>query len=351
MKVGIFTDAHFCVAKSGTKLTGKYSERLDSLVKSYKYMSEVFKNNNVDLIINAGDTLDSDNLSNKVSSALYESLYYLNSVGCLVINLVGNHDKSFKDDISENVLDILEINNNQVIVKSPTVMGEILLIPFTKNYENLVDELAKLKGKYKYVISHLDYIEGYLGPNNESAGGFPQKELFQYNPKIVLNGHYHAINSNSSFIKNIGSLNGLSYSDSYDYGLPGFIIYNTFTEKLERYANPYALLFHTVKSSGISDLIKLDKSDRNHYRIYCNDELKEDIDNYLEQVDLKSNCKVLIERQDTTEIINESVVEINKSPVNYLLDYTNELSDSSLPKEFTKSELIDFIKEEMVGEL
>lgn len=359
MIIGFYTDLH--ASKSMSILKGttscKYSSRLDMVVDSMKWMYDTFKENNVELIINAGDTFDSDILLPEENSAMAEAFSY--SYGIPEYHILGNHEIRNKDK-SYNSVAMLSNYPFIEIVKEPKCLNlndgtKVALLPYNSDYENY-DFLQSL-GRANYLVSHADYIGLQYDNGRASIHGYaPQLMLDNYG--MIFNGHIHSASSNfGNKLINIGSLLGTGFGNSYSGGFPGIILLDTSTNTYKRIPNPHSPIFLKKKFDSISSLIqwlpRLNTGSKYCLKLEVPYLLKDDarnlIDNYKENnkgVIVADRLQSIVDNSSILVQSKEDIVNLNnyENGVEALREYIKTATDlpSSLEdmEEFIKNHLI-----------
>ena len=356
MKIGIYADAHFSRApKLQGKKPYKYSTRLDSLVESFDWMYGLFRNEDVDIIVNLGDLISSDYLDAETNSALSMALSK-NESKIQEIHLIGNHERKSYDskftsvDLLSNYDYITVINDFHEID-----FGFLKLIfkSFTGSQED-IDSFTNEKlidcDKDFVLFTHNNYV-GELPFNNQDGFNCNIIESNQHF-KYAFNGHIHNPKDSGNYVQ-VGSITGSSFGDSYSNSFPRVIIFDTDSMTYKSYLNPYALLFFTFEikqssseaSKAISSLPK--DSYCNFVRFKAPIRLSEslnDITNNLDNESLGSiRLKYSRDNEDTRvdEIVkSERYCEYNI--VESLKNFVEDFSDS-LP--CSLEDAIDFIND------
>lgn len=358
MRILFHTDSHFKYRASMSQDNPNLllGDRLTSLVKSYRYMYDYAKNNDVDLIINGGDILDKPNISSEESLALELALSYDKDIPEII--LVGNHDRKSN---TVHALDILSIHPRIRIADKPDTIaiGDLSfgVLPFNMNFDNteIFDLLSNTNTKL--LFSHVDMIGTRFGGVVSTNGYDPEilKDKFNY----VFNGHIHTYGEYNERVINTGSLSATGLGDNYEK-LPGFTIIdidNTskLVTNITHVDNPHTILYRTVEAEVLGDVISKVESYNDlpnpyYLRVVCKDSIKLDIKNYLESVGSGNQIRVdqsyvnriinyrlvtKIERNSSVNVTtsNAEDIKVNSSPVEVLKEYISTVSDSKLPTE------------------
>lgn len=265
MKIGIYTDPHISINSSILPLyyyEGIYSTRLTMMIRTFKWMYKLFDNNDVELIINGGDTFDSHTLKAEEIKAASECFSY--SSGIKEYHIIGNHDTldNSRNYYATAILDGFPFITvcNQPIKINDTVS----LIPYM--HSDLIDTNMLKSIENKVLVSHIDIAGSHLRPDYIMDSGINPELLANYF-EVTFNGHLHTreiIETSRNKVINVGSCTSNSFSDNNTY-IPGVCIYDTDSDKIEYYNNPFAILFRRIDASSESELIsKLDNMDNNY---------------------------------------------------------------------------------------
>lgn len=353
MKIGIYTDCHF--SKSSSILVGssfnKYSMRLDFLVKSFKWMYDLFEEHEVCNIFNLGDLISSDVLDAETNSALSEALSY--SRGIQEYWLIGNHEKKSRDSKFHSLSLIKQYPNIKIIDDFETIdFGslKILMKSFTSSENSLElfqNECKSVKDK-SIVMTHQVYkgmIPGMVGYDLDYEEIIKNKNILN-----IFNGHIHSARDEGKYCQ-VGSISGMSFGDDYSRFLPSIIIYDCETNTYKRYVNPYATLFYTIDNvssiENFNEQLTLLPDGFKLLRIKVPISFREEFSDYLNR-----NPEILDKNNIISyriKLINENIVkdssEIhsiiqNRSVIDSLKDFTNR---SDTP--YSKEDMIGFINE------
>jgi DNA repair exonuclease SbcCD nuclease subunit len=183
-KVASFSDIHF-----GEDGDSKYHNEL--CISYIKWFIDQCKENDVDLIIFMGDW---HHARSKVGSETlkysYKGTKLLNECGIPVLFLIGNHDLFYRENRSVHSLPWLYEMDNITVIDDPTVMDDVLLVPWLVESDDL-KQIANVK--VKYAFGHFE-LPGFL--MNEKYA-FPDKEGILKSEDMdhleyVFSGHFHA---------------------------------------------------------------------------------------------------------------------------------------------------------------
>lgn len=360
-KLGVFSDSHFSLTSSilTNKSGYKFSARLDYLIKSFKWMYELFEEEGVKAIVHAGDLFDSDIILPEVGSALSEALSY-NTSNIPQYFLLGNHEK--KDlGVKYNSLSLLSQSSNIEIIdstKQALFIGDdkhASFLPYTKemidmNMTYCYDNHDSI-GYNQILFSHVDYLGMKAGAITLDSGISIEDVSDRF--KLILNGHIHTASSKGDYgnIVNIGAFTGLSFNDTYTKYYPGVIIVDTESLEIKRVANPYAILFFTFEVKSISELLsKLNSIQVDNpkcVRVKAPYEIRDDIRELLESSVEKYNIlttKIVGKVKNSSVFLEESDSEDIRtyaSGYEALITYLDTIEESNLPS--PKSEMVEFL--------
>lgn len=363
MKIGLYTDVHFSETKSMINKYSQnsiYSDRLDSCINSLKWTYKTFKDNNVDLIVNAGDFFDKTSLSAQEISALSEIDYPTTQE----YHLVGNHEM-LSNNSELNSANIFSSRNNTEIVRdievihNPDYDVNILLIPYSTDIEysnNKIKEIVNDKIKINLVISHNYFTDINYGPYK--VNNAIELDIFKSKDIPIFNGHIHNAIDIGNYHQ-IGSLMGSGFGDNYEGSYPNILIYDTDTMSIERVENPCSHIFINIKNPNtISDLkSSLDKlpdnkklvrvtvspDKREYFRNFLNKDTENKYNIYYSEVISKDKSVSTSSEVDNVDV--EVLVDSYESSKLHLIDYIKSKGDSELPT--SKSTVVKFINDRL----
>lgn len=354
MKIGIYSDAHFSKHSSifiGKHTDSEYSKRLHTLIKSFEWLYSVFSEQQADLIINCGDMTSSETIASEENSAIAKALSY--NKGIPEIHLLGNHEiqdasrKFSSVDLIEGYAHCRVIRELTVIKDNPV---SLIFIPYIAEESQLQTIQEKLLNvDYPAVVfSHINYLgEGLLNGNGFiDTNGIDKDTVFlNSNIRRIFNGHLHNPLEVSQYIQ-IGSLIGNGFGDSYSFSKPRILIYDTISNEIKSFLNPFAVLFYKLKVKNISELkAGLEQLDRSSkcLQVNCSLSLREHVSNYLfnnseqyhiEDFRVKSEIESnLIQPMDKSIAEKIEKISDNKSTLDLLKLFTEHSEDmpASLP--------------------
>ena len=208
MKAVLLSDTHLGLYKA----SDMYHEVTLNLFKS---VVDTCERNNIDTIIHLGDWFHNRTyISLKTIDYALEISDLL--AGYNVYIIVGNHDTFYKTQIEPTSLNIYNKINNINIIKAPTVIDNITLVPWSTQYTE--DDFNKMNTDY--LFGHLG-IDGFMmNTYYKFTGGLPQSIFKKF--KRVLLGHFHL----PSTIGNIEYI-GAPYQQRFgDIGDRGYYIFD-----------------------------------------------------------------------------------------------------------------------------
>ena len=313
MLIGIYSDLH--VSRNSSILPlyinddKDYSYRLHLCQNTLKYIHKIFKQENVDLIVNCGDTFDSHTISSDVASI------YLSTIESIILKddydiyediLIGNHDmynKRFNISCISNLSKYMNTVNGQKSIFSDYCKCDIYELSYNSS-KDFSNEVLKLLDKYprKYdkaiLFMHGDINGSKLNSDIKINDGISQQSLLEYFD-IIINGHIHTTDilydKNDKQIINIGSCMSHNFSDD-DNHIGKFYIFDTECMRIiKEFINPYQVLFRTWyifnKDSLINYLNNLETNvDGYVLKIVTNEDLQELIDNRVKKSLGDFNC-------------------------------------------------------------
>lgn len=353
MKVGIYADAHFSKSSSIMNQTSgyKYSARLDSLINSYKWMYSLFEDKGVETVINLGDTVSSDVLDSMTQTALSEALSHSELPEYW---LIGNHER-YSSNSSITSLSLLKHTPRITLINDlcvfPSSSANFILKSYTQD-EDFSDVIEEIKGFVQVnesapivVCTHQMY-ENVL----PIAGGINWDIFYDACPNgnlRILNGHIHNPLDRGRYTQ-VGSLIGNSFSDDYSYSTPRVMIYDTESDVLLSYTNPYAPLFYSLEVDENLDFSVLTNSNDNpkYVRVGSKMSIKskviESLDNLVESNVIKAYRLKLVDDLATEQVeTSKTTPELTTSNLyDQLIEFTRQ--DESKPAPL--SDMVKFIE-------
>ena len=302
-KIGIYSDVHISRNSSILPMyinnNDIYTTRLNMCKDSIKWAYKQFEKENVEYVVNCGDTFNSHTLSsdelttfNNVINEIYDPIDNWKSY--LDITIVGNHDK-FNN--SFNSLNMLSLTHHSLLINNYIYFDFIGWDGYAISYfdsNEYVDKILEMLNKYPrknkkaILFMHGDINGSTLYGDKKIENRISSEFLTKYFD-VIINGHIHCheliYNKNDKKIYNIGSLTSHSFADSNDH-YPACWIFDTDTQELISYKNPHAILFRSYnifseedKLFMINDLQHI--SNKIIVKIKCLLDMKNELENTL----------------------------------------------------------------------
>lgn len=206
MKLGIFTDSHYCSAES--TYIGRYNNK--SLVK-IKQAMEHFADENCDAVICLGDLTDFEDTHEEEVVRLKEIAEVINSYPMKKIVLQGNHDafafeeKEFYDILGDCKPEIYHYEKGTLVFLDACYFKSGIryqpgdsewkdtYYPFEKELESI---LSEIKGD-TYIFLH-QILDPSVCENHRLFNDVKIRKILENSKKVkkVFQGHYHPGNKN-----------------------------------------------------------------------------------------------------------------------------------------------------------
>lgn len=242
MKIGIYTDVHFCSSASLVRTRGlEYSTRLENCIQSVSWAENYFEYKECDEVVCLGDFFDKSSLGAEEITALNK--IHFNSLPHRF--LVGNHEM-VKHDGSVSSVEIFRSKPNFHIYNKPTQVGNILFLPYVPETDK-EELISYIDSPVDVIFSHND-IKGIRYGAIVNETGFSIDEI-EANCKMFINGHLHnaQVLNNAETLINLGNLTGINFNEDatiYDHFA---CILDTDTMSVEFIINPYAFNFYKIE--------------------------------------------------------------------------------------------------------
>lgn len=311
MKIGIYSDLHISTNSSilpmyDTKYDNKYTTRLNMIIETGKWLYDEFEKNNVDIIVNCGDTLDSINVSADELSAMFD--FYKHSKGIKEYHIVGNHEMVNKDLYATSILNAFDFIR---VIDEPIKLNNISFLPYMASSDVTYELLKSISSDI--LFSHID-INGSTLRGSYIIDNGVESEYLADNFKLVVNGHLHTpeiISTSKNTVMNIGSVSSMSFVDNSEY-IPSICIIDTDDIKnIKRIRNPHSILFRKKQVKSISELLDYLKSLDSKYRyainIICEDTIRDNVKEILNNDERIIANKVNIIYNHNEDIVKSSV--------------------------------------------
>ena len=362
MKVLLYSDLHISKTSSILPISdtkSRFSFRQNMIIETGKYLANLAEDNNVDMIINLGDTFDVHTITSYdivTASEFFNCFKYL-QIPHLV--LVGNHEMVNQDF---NAVKLLGNINNITVIAEPCTINASLLSGIRNENADLsntpVEENVKFAFlpycNYKdilefpdgdFLFSHQDIQGSYIKGNFTLPDGISAKVLKE-KYKLVFNGHIHKASIMDNVI-NVGSITTHSFADD-DLSVPQCYIFDTTTLDLTTFKPTICPLFRKLDVTDKFDLCKqLDSLDKNYkYIINCScpyeykDEIKQILSTQPRILNHRLSTKLSKQQDEKVEkaemILQQSNLDITKSFTEFL-----DTVDVKFPKQL----YLDIIEE------
>ena len=237
MKIAIITDQHFG-ARKNSKLFHDYF---------LKFYNDVFfpviESEEIDTIVDMGDTFDSRKGIDFSALSWAKDNYYDRLKHCTIHTIVGNHTAYYKNTNDVNAVDLLlrEYKNVKIYAEPKEIkLGDlgVLLIPWI-NQENEEDTIKALKkSKCPVVMGHLE-LNGFVVTQQVIMDHGFEMDYFKKFER-VFSGHFHT-RSSVGDIYYLGNPYEMFWND---FESPrGFHIFDTETLEHTPINNPYRLFY------------------------------------------------------------------------------------------------------------
>lgn len=338
-KIGIFSDVHISRSSSimPTYLDehNPYTTRLKMCIDSMKWSYKQFKDNNVDIIINCGDTFNSHTVSSDELSAMTNIIEEINiPLTFPNYTLVGNHDKFNNTFNSLSWVNLLE---NTTVVNDYIHLAyddcDIYCISYYESSE-FTDKIQEMLTTYPRECSkailfmHGDINGSKLSGNKSITNEIGQDKLID-NFDLIINGHIHChdviYNKNDKKIINIGSLTTHSFADSNNH-LGKCYILDTDTFEITDIINPHQILFRAFSYDEpikLHEELKAIKDLNSIVKIKCNSKDKETVESILSHYDNIIKYKLVISYDKLDSIpdtSNDDIVDEDNNINNVNID-------------------------------
>lgn len=241
MKLALITDLHFGVRNDHSAFADFQEKFYNNIFFPY------LKDNDIDTIVDLGDTFDRRKYINFVSLDRAKRMFFdpIEQNKYNLHTLVGNHDSFYKNTLEINSMNLLaEHYKNIRIYEKPEVMKfddlSIVMLPWI--CADNQDEVFALceNTDAQILFGHLE-LSGYQMYKGQAIHhGMDDDWLKKFD--VVCTGHYHT-KSVTGNINYLGCPYEMTWSDFND--TKGFHIFDTDTRELEFIQNPYRI-FHKI---------------------------------------------------------------------------------------------------------
>ena len=250
MKICVVGDVHWSKYSSIIRSNnGKYTTRLDKLIKSVNFAEQTAKNTGCVLIVYLGDFFDSASIDSVEVAALQEIKFS----NLDRIFLSGNHDLG----LNSSLADLFNFLDNTEVISSPIIRKynnqNILFLPYIKDIGENRDIREFTEDLHPIVFSHND-ISGIQYGAYKSKIGF-NLDSIKNNCKLFINGHLHNGEYLANNVLNLGNLSGQNFSENSLKYRHNIAVVDTDTSDIKLIENPFAFNFYKLSDD---ELFKID---------------------------------------------------------------------------------------------
>lgn len=286
----------------------------------YPFLKQLNQSYDIDSVVFLGDIFTSSIVDNESLKLFKELILIYNNVKDISI-IVGNHDTVTK---SENIYELLLLNNNINVYNELTFIDNDIYIPYIFNnmdYSLIFNDIKNYinNNPYKeyFIYSHNDFSEIYKFRSNF----FNIVPIFEdVNKKVnLINGHNHVpfFKSVNNFnILNIGSAINTNFNDSSDNNNFLLIENNNIKILQNKYSIKY-YTFHVWKNGDIYyNLTKLCKNNYSYIKFIIHDptividnQLKEELFNSysIGEIQIEYELNSLLKLANTDNITDSTL--------------------------------------------
>lgn len=227
MKILIIGDQHFGASNNNARLLKQSKDFYDNIVLN------LIKNNNIDCIVDLGDTFDKrDTVNINVLNEVEKFAY--SKINIPIYIIVGNHSLFYRNSDKLNNLLVLDDYKNITIIDKPTTIENFDLIPWISQDNLLQVNEFILNSKSKYCFGHFEF-NGFNFDKTRIANvteKISQTNFRKYGK--VFSGHYHT-RSEKENILYVGTPYQLTWIDCNDQ--KSVYILDTNTDEITQHNN------------------------------------------------------------------------------------------------------------------
>ena len=324
MKILVFGDVHWSSYSSIIRSRGtKYSTRLENLISSLNWVTELAYTHSCNGIVCLGDFFDKAELNSEEITALEEWKLVMDIPYYF---LVGNHEAG-RSSLEMSSAHVMSLTSNCYVISEPSMItdywgNEICFLPYI--FENARRPLAEYfpkSSKKRVIFSHND-LSGVQMGKFVSKDGFSLDEIAD-NCTLFVNGHLHNASCPSANVVNLGNLSGQNFSEDAMYFNHCAMILDTETFKVDYYENPYAFNFYKFDFSNCNDdkfiQMTLDKCKSNSVVT-----IKVNTENKFTVEDLLSCTPNIIEARIIVDMSVSKEVEYEKDSMSFSVDHIKQ---------------------------
>jgi DNA repair exonuclease SbcCD nuclease subunit len=333
MKIVLVTDLHFGARNDSVKVAKHQKRFYDEVFFPY------LKENNIDTIIDLGDTFDRRKYISFTSLKSATEMFFnpLKENNITTHMIVGNHDTVYKNTNELNSVNLLlQAYDNIIEYESPTDIQidgcDILMLPWIckDNYDQTMNIIDKTKAQV--VFSHLELKGFEFMRGHFMHEGMDHKIFDKFD--LVCSGHYHH-KSTEGNINYLGTPYELTWQDYQDE--KGFHVFDTETRELTRVVSPLNMfykLWYDDTNMTFEDIAKIDFT---QYKdcfvkvIITNKTNPYLFDSYIERLDKNdlANLQIVEDHLNLDLTEDEHIVDEAEDTVTILDKYVDGLEISS----------------------
>lgn len=325
MKVALLTDTHYGFKKGNQDFHDYF----------LKFYNDVFfptlKKEKIKHVIHMGDVFDiRKNIDFWSLNWAKKNIFKpLEEMGITCDLLVGNHDSFYKNTLEINSLEclLLEFANLRVFSKPSEVTldkTKLMYVPWIcqDNEEQTLNLIQDTEAKV--VLGHLELKGFAANPGWTCEHGYDASIFDKF--ELVMSGHFHTPSKKRN-VQYVGNSYQMYWNDYNDKR--GFNIFDTDTQKLKFYENPYQMFHKIFYDDTKNDYYDIDFE---QYRDTCIKLIVENKTDYTQfdhvftnlqdvVIDLKviedfsaegeSDDDIELEHEDTLTILEKYIEEMN----------------------------------------
>jgi len=333
MKIVLVTDLHFGARNDSVKVAKHQKRFYDEVFFPY------LKENNIDTIIDLGDTFDRRKYISFTSLKSATEMFFnpLKENNITTHMIVGNHDTVYKNTNELNSVNLLlQAYDNIIEYESPTDIQidgcDILMLPWIckDNYDQTMNIIDKTKAQV--VFSHLELKGFEFMRGHFMHEGMDHKIFDKFD--LVCSGHYHH-KSTEGNINYLGTPYELTWQDYQDE--KGFHVFDTETRELTRVVSPLNMFYKLWYDDTNMTFEDVSKIDFTQYKdcfvkvIITNKTNPYLFDSYIERLDKNdlANLQIVEDHLNLDLTEDEHIVDEAEDTVTILDKYVDGLEISS----------------------
>jgi DNA repair exonuclease SbcCD nuclease subunit len=346
MKVALLTDTHYGFKKGNQDFHDYF----------LKFYNDVFfptlKKEKIKHVIHMGDVFDiRKNIDFWSLNWAKKNIFKpLEEMGITCDLLVGNHDSFYKNTLEINSLEclLLEFANLRVFSKPSEVTldkTKLMYVPWIcqDNEQQTLNLIQDTEAKV--VLGHLELKGFAANPGWTCEHGYDASIFDKF--ELVMSGHFHTPSKKRN-VQYVGNAYQMYWNDYNDKR--GFNIFDTDTQKLKFYENPYEMFHKIFYDDTKNDYYEIDFE---QYRDTCIKLIVENKTDYTQfdyvvtnlqdvVIDLKvvEDFSVEGESDDDIELEHEDTLTI----LERYIDEMNTNIDSKKIKEIMKSLYVEALE-------